>query len=307
MPNKLILVAILIAISQVACASTQSKRSETKTEATPAKADNPVIVADVGFATPESVLHDTAADLYLVSNINGSPFGVDDNGFISRVSPDGTVADLKWIDGASEEVTLNAPKGLGIANGTLYVADIDHVRMFDAATGAAKGAVKIEGATFLNDIATGPDGAVYVSDSGFGEGFTPSGTDAIYAVAADGTTSVVAKGESLGHPNGLLITSAGLTVVTFGSGEVYSVSAGAERTAGVKPEKGSLDGVVVLDGGELLISSWAAEGVYRGPASGPFTQVATGLTAPADIGFDRKRGRLLVPMFKTNAVQIHTL
>ena len=49
-------------------------------------------------------------------------------------------------------------------NGTLYVADLDTVRMFDAKTGAAKGEVKIPGATFLNDIAT--DGkVVYVSDS----------------------------------------------------------------------------------------------------------------------------------------------
>jgi hypothetical protein len=303
------LTMLLVSVCVAACATTQPPQAEVTpalAEAAPAEPQGPIVISEVGFATPESVLHDTTADLYLVSNIHGSPFGVDDNGFISQVSPDGSVAALKWIDGASDDVTLNAPKGMGIAGGVLYVADIDHVRMFDAATGAPAGAVKVEGATFLNDIATGPDGAVYVSDSGFGEGFAPSGTDAIYAIA-EGAASVVAKGEALGHPNGLLVTGDGLTVVTFGSGEVYTVSVGTERSAGVKPEKGSLDGVVALEGGDLLISSWAAEAVYRGPATGPFTAIATGLPAPADIGWDSKRKHLLVPLFKTNGVQIHRL
>src|SRR5262249_57870813 len=74
-------------------------------------ADRRIIVKDVGLATPESILYDAAADLYLVSNINGGPAEVDDNGFISRVTPDGKVAALKWIDGAKPDVKLHAPKG----------------------------------------------------------------------------------------------------------------------------------------------------------------------------------------------------
>jgi hypothetical protein len=292
--KKLKLLLSALAFTTLACAANEGVAE-------------PIVVQDVGFATPESVLHDTTADLYLVSNINGSPFGTDDNGFISRISPDGTVSALKWIDGASDDVTLHAPKGMGIAGGVLYVADIDHVRMFDAATGAPQGAVRVEGATFLNDIATGPDGSVFVSDSGFNDGFEPSGTDAIYEIAEGKKVSAVARGEALGNPNGLLVRGEEIVVVTFGSGEVYVVSAGTERSAGVKTEEGSLDGVIGLEDNELLVSSWGAEGVYRGPAEGPFTMVATGLPAPADIGWDAKRQRFLVPLFKTNIVQIHQL
>src|SRR5689334_5070452 len=50
---------------------------------------DPLWVSDVGFKTPESVLYDARADVYLVSNIDGSPLGVDDSAFISRVRPDG--------------------------------------------------------------------------------------------------------------------------------------------------------------------------------------------------------------------------
>src|SRR5881296_227339 len=89
-----------------------------------------------GFLTPESVLHDTAQDVYFVSNINGSPTTKDNNGFISRVRPDGAVENLKFIEGGHGGVTLNAPKGLAIRGDTLWVADIDMVRSFDAKTGA---------------------------------------------------------------------------------------------------------------------------------------------------------------------------
>ena len=65
-----------------------------------------------GFSTPESVLHDEASDVYLVSNINGEPLGADDNGFISQVSPDGKVTNSKWIDGSKDTVKLDAPKGV---------------------------------------------------------------------------------------------------------------------------------------------------------------------------------------------------
>ena len=75
----------------------------------PAEPQGPVFsltVAGVGFATPESALHDPSADVYLVSNINGGPADRDDNGFISRVLPSGEIEELKWIDGDSPEVTL---------------------------------------------------------------------------------------------------------------------------------------------------------------------------------------------------------
>ena len=169
-------------------------------------------LAGAGFATPESVLHDTAADLYLVSNINGSPLEKDDNGFISRVSPEGQVVALKWIDGAAEGVTLNAPKGMAISGDTLYVADIDALRMFDRATGAPKGQIAVEGATFLNDLAVAPAGGVYLTDSGLqagAAGFEPSGSAAVYHVHADGTVEALLKKLSAFETNNDFLSSLG--------------------------------------------------------------------------------------------------
>src|SRR5213594_1084877 len=126
-----------------------------------------------GFSTPESVLHDSTQDIYFVSNINGSPTAKDNNGFISRVRPDGAIENLKFIEGGRAGGTLNAPKGLAVAGDTLWVADIDVVRAFNARTGAPIDSVKFDsasagggGAVFLNDVTVASTGAIYVTDTG---------------------------------------------------------------------------------------------------------------------------------------------
>ena len=129
-------------------------------------APTPVVRYAEGLSTPESVLYDEGGDCYLVSNINGKPGDVDNNGFISELSPEGGVSKPKFIAGGVAKVKLDAPKGLGIAAGSLYVSDISVVRKFDLKTGAPQATIAIPGATFLNDIAVGSDGKVYVSDSG---------------------------------------------------------------------------------------------------------------------------------------------
>jgi sugar lactone lactonase YvrE len=270
-------------------------------------APTPVAKYD-GFQTPESVLYDEQGDRYLVSNVNGKPTDADNNGFISALSPDGQVTSLKWIEGGKNKVKLDGPKGLAIAKGVLYVADITAVRMFDLKTGAPKGEVKIAGSTFLNDLAAGPDGKVYVSDSGLKvgpSGFEPTGTDAVYVIEG-GKAKAIAKTPDLGKPNGLLVTDKGLVVVTFGSGEVYDLDAKGAKADVSKPPKGGLDGIVAV-GDSLLVSSWEASAIYRGKLGGTFDVVLTDQKTPADIGYDIKRGRVLVPHFSDNAVEAYEL
>src|SRR5207253_1127839 len=106
--------------------------------------------------------------IYFVSNINGSPMAKDNNGFISRVRPDGAVENLKFVEGGRNGVTLNAPKGLALEGDTPWVADIDAARAFDAKAGAPIDTVSLSklGAVFLNDIAVGLTGALYITDTG---------------------------------------------------------------------------------------------------------------------------------------------
>ncbi len=269
-----------------------------------------ITVADSGINAPESVLYNAAGDVYLVSNINGNPLDKDGNGFISRVSPDGHVTELKWIAGGVNGVTLNAPKGMGLHGDTLFVADIDAVRMFNRVTGALFGSRTIPGATFLNDIAVGPDGTVYVTDTGLkagAKGFEDSGTDAVYRFGAGGKAIAVIKGPKLGRPNGITVNGTGITVVTFGSGEVYRVDpkTGA-RTDLPKPPKGQLDGVETLADGSLIVSSWEGQAIYR-LNSGTYTTAIDSVPTPADIGYDISRNVVLIPIMSANHIEIRKL
>ncbi|HSG07996.1 MAG TPA: hypothetical protein VLA36_06550 [Longimicrobiales bacterium] len=263
-----------------------------------------------GFSTPESVLYDATSDVYLVSNINGGAVAKDGNGFISRVSPDGEILDLRWIDGADDGVTLNGPKGMAIQDGTLYVADIDCVRLFDSETGAPRDDICLEHATFLNDVAPGGNGTVFFTDSGFEEGpqgLAPSGSDAVYRLIGDDRVVAVKKEPALGAPNGVAVGTRGIMVVTFGSGEVYRLTAEGERTAMMPPSERQLDGIEILPDGGFLMSSWGDRCVYRVGSDGKVSKVLVDVDAPADIGYDSKRNRVLVPLFNANQVQIHPL
>ncbi len=275
--------------------------------ATTKKAKEPVVTfKNVGLETPESVLYDDMNDVYIVSCINGKPLDVDNNGFITKLSPDGKVETLRWIEGGKKNVTLNAPRGLAIIGETLYVADLDTVRMFDRKSGAAQGEVKVPGAVFLNDVVATTDGRVLVSDTGMkagAKGFEPAGTDAVYAIDKAKKITTVAKAKDLGAPNGLYSAGDKTWVATFGSGELYALDAKGKKTDAQKLPKGSLDGIVALPGGDLLVASWEANAVFRGKPGGDFTPVVENVKSPADIGYDTKRSRLLVPLFDSNEVQ----
>jgi hypothetical protein len=271
-------------------------------------APKPVFRITEGIATPESVLYDEANDRYLVSNINGSPDGVDDNGYITEISPEGKVVKDKFIAGGVAKVKLDAPKGTGISSGVLYIADISVVRLFDLKTGAPKGEVKVPGATFLNDIAVAKDGRVFVSDSGIKTGpggFEPTGTDAVYVIEK-GKLKTIAKSKDLAGPNGLLFNDKGLLAVTFNGDELYRLDEKGMKQDVTKVTEGGLDGIIQV-GDSLYISSWKGSAIYRGSLGGKFELAMAELKGAADIGFDSKRKRVLVPRFLENAVEVYDL
>jgi hypothetical protein len=304
---------LLVVIAQASCGSSPEAATTPPAQAPGSGAETagardpraPISVKDVGFKTPESVIHDVRADLYLVSNIDGSPLEADDRAFISRVRPDGSIESLKWIDAQRPDVELDAPKGMAIVGEVLYVADISRVRKFARGTGKPLGSIAIPGATFINDVAADRAGNVYVSDSGLSTGLKPSGTDAVYRIDASDQVFTVAKDVSLGRPNGLLASGEQLWVSTFGSGELYKLDDSGQRSQITKLPKGSLDGIAELKG-RLFVASWEASAVYEREGD-EFVERVTEVPAPSDIGLDERRSRLLIPLFNDNTLLIHPL
>src|SRR5436305_3662335 len=329
---KTTLLCVLIAALGAAClqradrappaSDTSAVPNSTATPAAPAPAAAPTLPPSPGatkltvvegFLTPESVLHDPVQDIYFVSNINGSPTAKDNNGFISRVRPDGAVENLKFIEGGHGGVTLNAPKGLAIRGDTLWVADIDVVRAFDAKTGAPRDSVSMAslGAVFLNDIAIAQTGALYITDTGIrfddvGNVLHP-GPDRIFRVGTDRQVTVAVRGDTLGRPNGITLDSVGkrFIVVQFGGRSILAWKPGDKAPSVIAKGPGGFDGVEIA-GSRVLVSSWS-DSTVSSYETGQEVKVIAGVPSPADIGYDGKRHRVLIPVFSGNRVEIWQL
>jgi sugar lactone lactonase YvrE len=309
----------LALIALIACgrgADERSPRIAEEPRRSPAASSSTARAATLvtdGLAAPESVVHDTEADVYLVSNVNGDPGERDDNGFISRVSPDGQILDLRWIDGARDDITLNAPRGLALDADTLYVVDVDALRLFDRKTGRPTGTWPIPDPHFPNDITIDDRGRVLVTETAVhirpdGEPI-PEGTATIWRYDTPGAApTALARGDQLGGPNGIVWTPAGPVVVTLLGAEVYRLEAdGSMRTLGTTP-LGRLDGLVSLPDGSFLTTSWLGKAIYRVTKTGEVTSVVNGadILTPASIEYDQRRGRILIPLLKADQLRIET-
>jgi sugar lactone lactonase YvrE len=259
-----------------------------------------------GFDSPESVVHDAAADVLLVSNVVGDPGAKDDAAFISRLTATGELLALRWIDAADPAVELHAPKGLALAGDVLFVADLDVVRRFDRSSGAPLGALAVPGAVALNDVVVDGE-ALLVTDTGRGaEPGVAAVPGAVWRVplAADGgAPTAIARGDELGGPNGILIDDGAVVIAAWTSGEVYRLDpATGARSDVVAIPGGQLDGLVRVGPGEVVVASWGAKALLRGRLGGVFAAIAMGLEGPADIALDASGKRLLIPLFEANAL-----
>jgi sugar lactone lactonase YvrE len=210
-------------------------------------------------------------------------------------------------------VTLNAPKGLAVLGDTLWVADIDVVRAFNARTGAPIDSVKLDslGAVFLNDIAIAPNGAIYITDTGIrfddvGNILHP-GPDRIFRIGPDRKVSVAVRGDTLGRPNGITLDPVGrrFIIVQFGGKAVMAWKPGDKAPTVIARGAGGFDGVEMI-GGKIVVSSWTDSSITRFDST-QGTKIITGVPSPADIGYDAKRNRLLIPIFTGNRVEIWQL
>ncbi|MDB5576262.1 MAG: hypothetical protein JWR80_1438 [Bradyrhizobium sp.] len=260
------------------------------------------VIANVGFQASESARYDEKRDEYLVSN-QGPP-GDGNDGFISRVAPDGTVVALKWIAGGANDTTLINPLGMFVAGDLLYVADVQAVRIFDRRTGAPHASFEIKDAVRLNDLVVSGDGTIYVTDSG-----SDLVAGAIYAITATGKVTVfAARDPALERPNGIALTADG-NLVHGGRGVnlVYRDRRGRVLREQTLPS-GQIDGIVLAPGGDLLVASQIGRNVYRVPASGAAARVvAADIAVPAAIGLDTKRNRLLVPQIRAASLSLFAL
>ena len=255
---------------------------------------------------PESVLHDEEQDLYLVSNVDGPATAKDGNGFIARITPDGQIEKRKFIDG------LDAPKGMAIRGDELWVADIDNLRVFDRASGAPIRTVDLapHGAVFLNDVAVGGDDAIYVTDTDLRIAGTKervrAGDGRIYRIGFNGNAEIAIQGEELRSPSGIVWDGLQFLVAQAYGRDILGWNPG-NTVKTLMRGPGAYDGIVVLPNGTVIVSSHHDDALHVAYGSGDLQPLFAPKPSPADIGFDRKRNRLLIPSLEGDWLEAWTL
>lgn len=262
-------------------------------------AGGPNIKTYGGFRFGESICYDPARDLYVVVNAGIAQNLIPNDGYITLINPDGSVHTLKWIGVNRDGLTLNHPLGSEIADGRLYVADIDTLRWFDLNSGAPMGSVTVPGALFLNDIAVASDGTVYA---------TQTGNDAadswkVYKITAGGDVSTIVSGAPLNRPNGIAFDAKGnLVVLNMGHDDIQTFSTSGQLLTSVKTTDAGNDGIVVLKDGTMYVSSVRAGTVARIRPGQAAERIASGIPSAASMTYDPKRNRLVIPMNDWNAI-----
>jgi sugar lactone lactonase YvrE len=214
-----------------------------------------------GFEQPESVVGDQTY-LY-VSNINGTPMEKNGKGYISKITADGKWIEQHWAMG------LDAPKGMAIHDGFLYVADLTRLHKIDLNSGQTQQVWEVSDAKMLNDVTVSPEGVVYVSDL-IGGG--------LYRLKGN-TFALWKTYPELEHPNGVLWEDNTLIVGNWGQGMhedfstdspgiLYRIALESEALSPLLNGEplGNIDGITRIDE-TLWISDWLAGDLMKADGS----------------------------------------
>lgn len=248
---------------------------------------------DTLLLTSESVIYDKKRDVLYVTNLNMEPRLKDGNGFVSRVSTDGKITDLHWIDG------MHAPKGTAIVGDTLYVADIDELIVIDINKGAIARKVPSAGAGMLNDITSDSEGNLYITDSD---------ANKILKYSNGNLTDWLVSGLNL--PNGLLAENNRLLLASMGSMDLVSIDLNSKSVAKLADSLGSADGISFIGTKDYyIVTDWNGEIFMVNPNKTRTSLLKTSdkQINTADCEYIAEKNLLLVPTFFKNGVIAYRL
>jgi hypothetical protein len=242
--------------------------------------------SDTTLAVPESVLFDKT--ILYVSLIDGQPWDVDGKGGIAKLDLNGKILNATWTIG------LNAPKGMGIWDNKLFVADVTEVVVISTATGKIESKIPVEGATGLNDITIDNKGVVYVSDSKLGKVHQiKKGKAELYLSDLKGV-------------NGLKAVDNDLYLLT--ANDVFKVGSDKKLNSVAVTEIGG-DGIEPVGNGDYVISCWPGL-VYYMDKDKKLTTLLDSRAQKrntADIGYNANERIVYVPTFFKKSVVAYKL
>lgn len=259
-----------------------------------------------GIKHPESILYSHAHKSFFVSNIaSGNPVETNTVSYISKISADGKTIVAEWVKG------LKAPKGLAIVGNNLYVTDVDRVVKIDIRKASISKIFPVAGSKFLNDVAVGKNGVVYISDML---------SNIIYRIQHNRLSKLIQDDRVLGA-NGLLMDGESrLMVARWGSeldpttfatkvpGDIVAINVEIPSEMVITQSvTGNLDGLAQDNQENLWISDWMNGDVFMMTKSGEAKKVYNFGKGTADISYAKELNLLLVPQMNQSKLMFIAL
>ncbi|GMQ28700.1 ATP-binding protein [Algoriphagus confluentis] len=288
--SGILLASAILLFAQCSSPKTESSEEMATEESTAMKTPSLTLLWETPaeLITNESVLFDPSSGNLYVSTIGGmDPLEKDGKGSIAIVSTAGEILNPAWVTG------LNAPKGMAISEGKLYVTDIDEFVEIDIASATISNKWKVEGAQFLNDVAA-HNGTVYFTDMNTGKVHT----------YAEGSISTISEGNS--SINGIAVANDG-TIYGLDASGLKKWNADGTTTIVNSTVTGG-DGLIILGDGNFVASRWQGE-IWFASADGETNMLDTKAAESntADIGYNPAEKVVYVPTFFKNKVAAYKL
>jgi sugar lactone lactonase YvrE len=246
------------------------------------------------FLIPETVVYDPAKESVYVTNFDAYNKSGEEGQYISRLSPDGEIRNLRWVTG------LAKPTGMAIVEDRLLVVERPGLAEIDPESGEILRRHAAPGPGFLNDLAVDADGNAYVSDSG---------RNAILKFA-DGEFEVWLEGNEISRPNGLHVHDDRLILGNNGDGCLKAIDLKTKDVTVIQRlGEGIIDGIETDGAGNYLVSHWEGR-LYRVSPSGETVKLLD-TTNPgrqiANFAYVPGRKMLLIPTFVDGRVMAYSL
>ena len=245
------------------------------------------------LATPESAAFDPARNCYYVSNYDpANPSQAEGRQAVSKVAADGRIDDLAWVAG------LANPSGLVVVKDRLYAVERRAIAEIDIPQAQVIAHHPLPGAVFPNDIAAGPDGSLYVTDSSRG---------AIYKWTA-GRAEEWLRDARIARPNGVCVDGTRLLVGTNADGCLKSVDLRTKEIGTVAAMgPGIIDGIEKVAEGLYLVSHNEGR-LFRVNGQGEVAKLLDLSVVGRSIAdFAYADGRVVFPTFADNRVVAYAL
>ncbi len=243
--------------------------------------------SDTSLRTPESAYYDEKRDVIFVSNINSGATEEGDNGFISKLNPQGEIIELKWVTG------INTPKGIGVFGNTLYVTETNKLVIINIEKAEIIEKIAIEGTGFLNDISIDSAGKVFISDSKANKIFTyfDGKIDTFLIEGIDRSNGLLCEDKRL------LLASSDFNAIDYKTKEITVINDSIQGG----------DGIAYVGDGYYFVSEWPGEVYLIKPDRSIISLLNTRdeKRNTADIDYIKKDSILLVPTFHKNTIDAY--